>query len=313
MNVKIRLLALTAVVGLLSTACLASFPYGWGGDDEPRSYPEQRYGSDRLVRYAEELESRADDLAAEISERFDDRYRAWTNAEVEALYGSEKFLAACRVFLRLADEGAGISSRRAGLGDAFALLAREYDDFSSVARRAGIHTYDISEIDDLVRRMDREVDGNRSSSIDDRDRGTRERNESDAWIGKYAKGPGAAVYLIERQGLRIVRRPFKNLESLFKYNYDLDRGENPWDHVADIPADELGRMKDGEPIERTFEGQMIIEPAGSRSTRSVYLIQGGKKRGLTDSALVNRFGGWKKVLEVPKEVIDSYPEGDPVR
>jgi hypothetical protein len=53
MNVKIRLLALTAVVGLLSTACLRLFLTVWGATMSLDTYPEQRYGSDRLVRYAE--------------------------------------------------------------------------------------------------------------------------------------------------------------------------------------------------------------------------------------------------------------------
>ena len=310
MNVHSRVLVLTAVIGLLSTACLASFPYNWGGGNEPQSYPEQRYGSDRLIRYAEELENRAEDLAAAISERFDDRYSSWSDVGLQSLYGSEKFLASCRVFLRLAEEAEDSGSRRPRLGEAFLLLSREFDDFEEIARRAGTRTYDLSACADLLRRMDREVGAGRDDDYDEPDRA---RDEHDDWIGKYAKGPNAAVYLIERDGLRIVRRPFKNLESLFKYNYDLDRGSNPWDYVADVPAEELDRMKIGEPVERTFEGRMVIEPEGRNRTRSVYLIQDGKKRGLTEASLVSRYGGWNNVLEVPKEIIDAYPDGDPIR
>jgi len=307
MKTKTSLLLLTALVGLMSTACLASFPYDWG---ETQPVPEQRYGSDRLVRYAEELSTRADDLAASISERFDNRFESLRDSDIEVLYGSEKFLASCQVFLRLAEASADSGSRRAGLDAAFGFLSREFDDFEAVARRAGIRTYDLSDCADLLERMGREVGARRDYSYDREDR---ERDASDEWIGKYAKGSDSSVYLIERQGLRIVRRPFKNLESLFKYNYDLDRGDNPWDYVAEVPAADLDRMKIGDPVERTFEGQMIIEPAGRKLNRSVYLIQNGKKRGLTEASLVTRYGGWNKVREVPKEIIDAYPDGDPIR
>lgn len=310
MKTNTRLLLLTALIGLMSTACLASFPYDWG---ETQTAPEQRYGSDRLIRYAEDLSMRADELAASIAERFDDRFESLTDADIEALFGSEKFLASCRVFLRLAESRTDSRSRRAGLDEAFTLLSREFNDFQTVARRAGFRTYDLSECADLLERLDREVGARRDYSYDREDRVDRDRVSSDAWIGKYAKGPDSSVYLIERQGLRIVRRPFKSLESLFKYNYDLDRGDNPWDYVADVPAEELDRMRIGDPVERTFEGQMIIEPAGRKQNRSVYLIQNGKKRGLTEASLVAKYGGWNNVREVPKEVIDAYPDGDPIR
>jgi hypothetical protein len=70
-------------------------------------------------------------------------------------------------------------------------------------------------------------------------------------------------------------------------------------------------MRTGDLIERSFEGMMVIEP-GTLPNRSVYLIQGGKKRGLTKAELVLRYGGWKKVYEIPKEIINAYPDGEPI-
>ncbi|MHB8055148.1 MAG: hypothetical protein ACYDH3_07880 [Candidatus Aminicenantales bacterium] len=319
MNAKWRLLLLMAVMSLFSMACLASFPYGLGGDEnDPQQYPDRRYdSSDRLVQYAADLEEQADGIAEAISNQIYDRYESWSEAEVKAIYGSEKFLASCRVFHRLAERSSDDasqrystrSSSRSGLDGAFQYLVREFDDFEAVARRAGIRTYDLTKCADLIKRMEREIGNRRSFSQTTVERSELEHRD---WEGKYAKGSGAAVYLIERQGRDLVRRPFKNLESLFKYNFDADRGGNPWSQVADVPAETLDRMKVGEEIERTFEGQMIIEP-GTKENRPVYLIQGGKKRGLANSILILRYGGLKKVREVPKEIIDAYPEGEPIR
>ncbi len=62
-------------------------------------------------------------------------------------------------------------------------------------------------------------------------------------------------------------------------------------------------------IDLNFEGSLIIEQS-NRPNRAVYLIQNGKKRGLTSPSVLHRFGGWGKVFEVPKEVIEKYPDGD---
>jgi len=44
----------------------------------------------------------------------------------------------------------------------------------------------------------------------------------------------------------------------------------------------------------------------------VYLIEAGKKRGVTSPRVLERLGGWSKVYEVPAEVIAGYPDGDPI-
>ena len=64
-------------------------------------------------------------------------------------------------------------------------------------------------------------------------------------------------------------------------------------------------------IDLDFEGWLIMEQS-TRPNRPVYLIEGGKKRGITSPQVLQRFGGWGKVYEVPLEVIQGHPDGDPV-
>jgi hypothetical protein len=42
------------------------------------------------------------------------------------------------------------------------------------------------------------------------------------------------------------------------------------------------------------------------------LIEDGKKRGVTSPRVLQRLGGWSRVLEVPAEVIAGYPDGKPI-
>ena len=108
-----------------------------------------------------------------------------------------------------------------------------------------------------------------------------------------------------------MRRAFRNLESLYRYNYDRNRGRDPWQHLVEVPEETLERMAEGEPLVLTFEGRLVIEQS-KRTNRPVYLIENGKKRGLTSPRVVERLGGWGKVFEVPVEVVAAYPEGEPV-
>jgi len=78
-----------------------------------------------------------------------------------------------------------------------------------------------------------------------------------------------------------------------------------------VEAYTLEKMEEGGMIELTFEGWLIIEQS-NRPNRPVYLIENGEKRGLTSPRVVERFGGWGKVFEVPVEIIARYPEGDPI-
>ena len=129
---------------------------------------------------------------------------------------------------------------------------------------------------------------------------------------KYVKARNATVYLIERKGTGLfIRHAFKNLESIYRYNYDRNGGKDPWAFLVEVAAATLDKMDEGEMIDLTFEGRLVIEQ-GSRPNRSVYLIEAGKKRGVTSPRVLERLGGWSKVYEVPAEVIAGYPDGDPI-
>ena len=310
MKIKSLLIPIVAVAAVLSAACLASFPSTGGYDVEPAQRWDE---SDRLVELALNLAERAAEIAESMEDQIDDRYGSWSDNQIEVLFASENFAAAGRAFHRLAEraEYGSRYSMRSGLQQAFRYLIRAFDDLES-ASRGGVRMYGLSDCASILRRIERELGGDWDRTYSGEDRVERDRLQENDWDGNYVKGRDSTVYLIERRGSGdFVRRPFKNLESLFKYNYDQDRGDNPWGHVAEVPAETLDRMRTGDSIDRSFEGLMVIEP-GKLPNRSVYLIQGGKKRGLTKADLVIRYGGWKKVYEIPKEIIDAYPDGEPI-
>jgi len=64
-------------------------------------------------------------------------------------------------------------------------------------------------------------------------------------------------------------------------------------------------------IELNFEGCLVME-LGSGPNRPVYLIEKGKKRPLASPQVLQRLGGWSRVMEIPAEVLRSYPEGEPI-
>ena len=310
MKIKSLLVPIVAAAVAVSAACLASSPSTGGYDVEPA----QRYDqSNQLVDLAQNLAERAAGIAETMEDQIDDRYGSWSDNQLEALFASENFAAASRAFYRLAGR-VGYGSRysvRSGLERAYRYLIRAYDDLES-ASRGGVRTNALSDCASILRRIERELGGSGNRTFEDEDRVERDQLQENDWDGNYVKGRDATVYLIERRGAgEFVRRPFKNLESLFKYNYDQDRGDNPWGHVAEVPAETLNRMRTADPIDRSFEGLMVVEP-GTLPNRPVFLIQGGKKRGLTKADLVLRYGGWKKVFEIPKEIIAAYPDGEPI-
>jgi len=73
-----------------------------------------------------------------------------------------------------------------------------------------------------------------------------------------------------------------------------------------------GMMPEGSMVDLTFDGLMIMEMT-ERTHRAVYYIENGKKRGITGSHLVQRYGGWDNVFEVPLEILNKYPLGEPIR
>ncbi len=256
-----------------------------------------------ILRLGQEIERRATNLAESNFEHFRGRSDEITDREQAALFESEAFAASCRLFVRLTEERTGYSGEgpvRTNLYNAYARLVRVFEKSEAEMKQAGVMPYEMSDIRRLLDRLEGEF--TRWPSAD-----------NPAFLsGKYVKARDASVWLIERTGRgAYVRRAFRSLESLYRYNYDLNRGRDPWQHLMEVPEETLDRMAEGAPIALTFEGRLIIEQS-KRPNRPVYLIENGKKRGLTSPRVVERFGGWGRVFEVPVEVIAAYPEGEPL-
>ncbi len=246
-------------------------------------------------------------LAASLAQESFDHFKGWNGAisdqEQAILFKSEAFAASCRLFLKLAETRSGYyrdDFLRTNIYNAFTYLAGAFSELDGEMRRGGVMPYALSDCRKILSRMEREFTqwpaADNLAYLDQR----------------YVKARDATVYLIERRGIgSYVRLPFKNLESLWRYNYDRNRGKDPWKYLVEVSSNTLDKMRRGAMIDLTFEGRMIIEQS-TRRDRPVYLIEAGKKRGLTRPDLVNRYGGWNKVYEVPREVIDSYPEGEPI-
>lgn len=256
-----------------------------------------------VTRLAGELEQKAVTLALRSYDHFKGRNGSISDQEQAALFKSEAFAASCRLFLKLAEERTGYfhsSYARTNMYNAFTFLQSSFEEMEREMRRAGLSPYELRDAGRLMRNMERAF-----SSWPDAD--------NPAYLdGRYVKDRRATVYLIRKVRTGVfVKHPFKNLESLYRYNYDQNRGKNPWEYLVEVRPDILNKMEQGEMIDLNFEGRMIIEQS-NRPNRPVHLIENGKRRGLTSENLLRRYGGWSRVYEVPAEVIAGYPEGEPI-
>ncbi|MGQ9672303.1 MAG: hypothetical protein ACUVV5_04115 [Candidatus Aminicenantales bacterium] len=257
----------------------------------------------QIYNLALELEKQASFIAQSSFDHFKGWNSTITDREQAVLFKSETFLASCRLFLRLTGERSDYYQAgflRTNLYNAFLYLTQAFRDLETTMREAGVMPYALSDCRNLLNAMDAEFSKWPMS-------------DNLAYLHqKYVKARNDTVYMIERKGPgHFVRHAFKDLESLFRYNYDLKRGKDPWKYLVEVSPDTLEKMEEGSMIELNFEGWMIIEQS-NRPNRPVYLIEKGRKRGLTSPQVVQRFGGWGKVFEVPLEVIAKYPEGDPI-
>jgi hypothetical protein len=251
-----------------------------------------------------ELERTASQLAQSSYEHFKGWNAEFTDVEQYALFKSEAFVASCRLFLRLAEERSEYLKSgyvRTNLYHAFVFLNRSFEDLEDEMRNAGVMPYSLGQCQRILDQMEHEF--SQWPSVDN----------LSYLHDKYVKARDANVYRIERQGPGIyILRVFKSLESLYRFNYNLNRGNNPWDYLVEVPYETLERMEEGPALDLSFEGELVIEQS-TRPNRSVYLIERGKKRGVTSPRVLQRLGGWDRVYEVPREVIDSYPNGDPIQ
>jgi hypothetical protein len=250
-----------------------------------------------------------EEAATYLAESSFEHFKGWdgtiSEQEQAILFKSEAFAASCRLFLKLSEQSSDYYVRRhqrTNLYSAYLYLLGAFKELNSEMRRGGIQPYALRDANRILDRMDYEF--SRWPAADNL-----------AYLHrKYVKGRDSAVYMIERRGPgEYVLHRFKDLESIFKYNYDLKRGKNPWDHLVNVEESTLDKMEEGQMIALTFEGFLIIEQS-DRPNRGVYLIENGKKRGVTSANLITlRFGGWDNVYEVPAEVIRMYPDGEPIK
>lgn len=288
---------------LLAAACIP-VPVSVPDPGPEPGVPAGPAGRGSVARLGAELAERADALARSSYEHF----RGWngriSDEEQSVLFKSEEFAAAARLFARLADESSDFfrpDTLHTNLYNAFLYLAASFRQLSA---GLGAGRLELSGLDDCRRLVDRL----------DREFGSWPAGESLAALdGKYVKARDATVYLIVRESAgRYTRRPFKSLESLFRYNFDQKRGKNPWDHLVEVSEATLGKMNRGRMIDLNFEGRMVMEQ-NARKGSPVYLIERGTKRGLSRVELVSRYGGWGKVYEVPRDILDGYADGEPIR
>lgn len=257
-----------------------------------------------IYKLGVDLERTANQLAQSNYEHFKGWNAEFTDLEQSALFKSEAFLASCRLFLRLAEERFEYLKSgyvRTNLYHAFVYLNRSFKDLEEKMRSAGVLPYSLSQCGRILDQMDYEF--SKWPSVDN----------LSYLHDKYVKARDATVYKIERQGPGVyILRAFKNLESLYRYNYIQNRGNNPWDYLVEVPRETLEKMEEGTILDLSFEGELVIE-LSTRPNRPVYLIEQGKKRGVPSPSVLQRLGGWDRVYEVPPEVIDSYPNGEPIK
>jgi hypothetical protein len=258
----------------------------------------------QLANLAQGLEQQATHLAQSNYEHFKGWNQTISDQEQAVLFKSEAFASSCRLFLKLTSEQSGYFRSgylRTSLYNAFIFLTNAFDELDKEMQKAGIMPYEMRDIKRTLERMDYEFSYWPAS-------------DNLAYLHqKYVKARDASVYMIERKGPgKYMLHAFKNLESIFRYNYDINRGKDPWKYLAEVPYDTLRKMEEGPMIDLSFEGLLVIENS-TRLNRSVYLIERGKKRGITSPRVLERYGGWSNVFEIPAEIIATYQEGEPIK
>lgn len=247
-------------------------------------------------------------IATALAQTSYDQFKGWdgtiSDLEQGVLFKSEAFAASCRLFVKLSEERSDYyrsSHLRTNLYSAFAFLSSSFQELDREMRSAGVRPYALRDCGRLLDRMEREF--SQWPAVDNL-----------AYLHqKYVKARDATVYMIERRRSGVfVRRAFKDLESLFRYNYDMHRGKDPWEHLVEVPYETLDRMEAGPMVELTFEGSMIMDQT-ERPNRPVYLVENGKLRGITSANLVRLYGGWDNVYEVPLDILRKYPQGEPIK
>jgi len=251
-----------------------------------------------------DLEKQAVYLAQNSYNHFKGWDGALSEKEQAILFKSEAFSASCRLFVRLIEENTNYFRSgylRTNLYSAFVFVADSFKELENEMERAGLNPYELNQSGRILERLEYEF--SKWPSADNL-----------AYLHRhYVKARNSTVYWIERIGPgEYIRHPFKNLESIFKFNYNLDRGKDPWKYLKEVPFETLEKMRLGSMTDLTFDGHLVIEMS-TRPNRPVYLIEKGKKKGIPSPAVLSRYGGWNEVYEIPAEIITKYPEGEPIK
>ncbi|MFO7980630.1 MAG: hypothetical protein R6V00_07350 [Candidatus Aminicenantes bacterium] len=259
---------------------------------------------DNIYQLGRELGEQAALLSGSSYSHFKGWNGVITDEEQAVLFKSEAFLASCQLFLKLTAQSSTYYKAgylRTNLYNAFIYLSRSFRELEQEMTKARVIPYQVSKCREILDKMDYEF--SRWPSRDNL-----------AYLHrKYIKSRNDTVYMIERRGPGdYIRRAFKNLESLYYFNYSIGREKEPWDYLEEISEETLMKMEQGPMIELSFEGCLVMEKS-TRPNRPVYLIENGKKRGVTSPRVLERLGGWDRVYEVPGEVIEKYPEGEPIK
>jgi hypothetical protein len=255
-----------------------------------------------LAGSREDIRSLGDKLtqqAAYLAQSSFDHFKGWkgeiTDQEQAVLFKSEAFAACCRLFLRLSEDTVGSDSLRTNLFNAYTFLVSSFRELEK-----SFQSYTLNDCRETLNDLDHAFE--RWPVLDNL-----------AYLHlKFVQSSDQTVYLIERrQPGEYLRRPFVSLESIFRYNYLQKRSKDPWKYRVQIDESTLKKMASGDPIALTFDGCLVMDLI-ERANRPVFLIENNKKRPLSSSAALDRFGGWKAVFEVPAAVIEAYPAGQPV-
>lgn len=247
----------------------------------------------------ERLARQADDLAQSSYDTFKGRKGEISDREQAVLFKTEAFATSCRLFLRLCEENTGFGGGddlRTNLYNAYAFLTRSFRELEQNFRSGP-----MTDCRDTLGDMERAFAG-----WPDRD--------NLAYLHqKFVQADDQTVYVIERRRPgEYLRRPFSDLESLYRFNYLLHRTKDPWKYRVQVERATLEKMDLGEPVALNFNGCLVMDIVAAPN-RPVFLIENGKRRPLSSPAALSRFGGWKAVFEVPADVIAPYPMGDPVQ
>jgi len=256
-----------------------------------------------LAGSREDIRSLGDKLtqqAAYLAQSSFEHFKGWkseiSDQEQAFLFKSEAFAASCRLFLRLCEETVGSDSLRTNLFNAYAFLVSSFRELEKDFR-----SYALNDCRETLNDLERAFQSWPAA-------------DNLAYLHlKFVQASDQTVYLIERrQPGEYLRRAFSSMESLYRYNYLQKRSKDPWKFKVQVEESTLEKMPRGEPIILTFDGCLIMDLI-DYPNRSVFLIESNKKRPISSPTAMDRFGGWKAVFEVPAQVIESYPLGQPVQ